>query len=190
MMLAIEALEAWWPPTLTPLGFGRTRFAWCTIAIASQSTRRSTRSRTSRSTVASEGLSFSAIDMRPSLLARVSGIRSLRHHGVGHVPLPATAPLAEPPRRRRRGRHVRAGRRDGAGGVPVLPAPHHAAAARDRALARPGRAGPWAARGGPCLAAGTGAGRAPPLLAADLGPGARRQPGRRRDLGRRARRGA
>ena len=35
----IDALDAWWPPTFTPDGFGRTRLAWCTIAVASQSTR-------------------------------------------------------------------------------------------------------------------------------------------------------
>jgi hypothetical protein len=45
----IEALEAWWPPTFTPERFGRTRLAWCTIAVASHSTRRWTRSSTSRS---------------------------------------------------------------------------------------------------------------------------------------------
>src|SRR3954451_23359040 len=45
----IDALEAWWPPTLIPLGFGRTRLAWWTMAVASHSTRRWTASRTSRS---------------------------------------------------------------------------------------------------------------------------------------------
>ena len=39
MIETIEALEAWWPPTLTPVSFGRTRLAWWTIAVASQSTR-------------------------------------------------------------------------------------------------------------------------------------------------------
>jgi hypothetical protein len=42
MIVAIEALDAWWPPTFSPDGFGRTRLAWWTIAVASQSTRRST----------------------------------------------------------------------------------------------------------------------------------------------------
>src|SRR3954468_12968451 len=45
----MEALDAWWPPTLTPERFGRTRFAWWTIAAASHSTRRCTSSSTSRS---------------------------------------------------------------------------------------------------------------------------------------------
>jgi hypothetical protein len=45
MTVVIEALDAWCPPTLSPDGFGRTRFAWCTIAVASQSTRRSTAAR-------------------------------------------------------------------------------------------------------------------------------------------------
>src|SRR5215216_3851274 len=47
--LTIEALEAWWPPTLTPERFSRTRLAWCTIEVASQSTRRCTRSSACRS---------------------------------------------------------------------------------------------------------------------------------------------
>jgi hypothetical protein len=47
MIVVIEALDAWCPPTLSPDGFGRTRFAWCTIAVASQSTRRSTATRVS-----------------------------------------------------------------------------------------------------------------------------------------------
>jgi hypothetical protein len=37
--LTIDALDAWWPPTLRPDGFGRTRLAWWTIATASHSTR-------------------------------------------------------------------------------------------------------------------------------------------------------
>jgi hypothetical protein len=35
----IDALDAWCPPTLTPDGVSRIRFAWCTIAVASHSTR-------------------------------------------------------------------------------------------------------------------------------------------------------
>src|SRR4051794_12113185 len=46
----IEALDAWWPPTFTPLRFSRTRFAWWTMLVASHSTRRWTRSSVSRST--------------------------------------------------------------------------------------------------------------------------------------------
>src|SRR3954452_8719840 len=41
MIDTIEALEAWWPPTFTPEGFGRTLFAWWTMAVASHRTRRS-----------------------------------------------------------------------------------------------------------------------------------------------------
>src|SRR5436190_2807498 len=49
MRLTIEALDAWWPPTFTPEGFGRTRLAWCTIDVASHSTRRWTASSAARS---------------------------------------------------------------------------------------------------------------------------------------------
>src|SRR4051794_41821751 len=47
MMLTIEADEAWWPPTFTPDGVSRTLFAWWTMLVASQSTRRCTASRSS-----------------------------------------------------------------------------------------------------------------------------------------------
>src|SRR3954447_3412696 len=49
MRLTIDALDAWWPPTFTPEWFSRTRLAWWTIAVASQSTRRWTASSVSRS---------------------------------------------------------------------------------------------------------------------------------------------
>src|SRR5687767_8042450 len=39
MIVTIEALEAWCPPTLRPVGLGRSRLAESTIAVASQSTR-------------------------------------------------------------------------------------------------------------------------------------------------------
>src|SRR6478752_6698705 len=39
MMSTIDADEAWWPPTLTPLEFGRPRLAASTIAAETQSTR-------------------------------------------------------------------------------------------------------------------------------------------------------
>ncbi len=42
MIVTIEALDAWCPPTLSPSGLGRTRLAWSTIAVASHSTRSST----------------------------------------------------------------------------------------------------------------------------------------------------
>ena len=45
-MVTIEALEAWCPPTFRPPGFGRTRLAWSTIAVASQRTRSSISRRT------------------------------------------------------------------------------------------------------------------------------------------------
>src|SRR3954453_18837767 len=37
-----DADEAWWPPTFSPSGLGRTRLAWCTIDVASHNTRCST----------------------------------------------------------------------------------------------------------------------------------------------------
>lgn len=46
MMDAIDAEDAWWPPTFSPDGLGRTRLAWCTMAVDSHSTRRSTSSST------------------------------------------------------------------------------------------------------------------------------------------------
>ncbi len=42
MMVVIEAEDAWWLPTFSPEGLGRTRFAWSTIAVESHSTRLST----------------------------------------------------------------------------------------------------------------------------------------------------
>src|SRR6478735_6919787 len=47
MTLTIDADDAWWPPTFTPDGVVRTRLAWCTIDVASHSTRRCSASRTS-----------------------------------------------------------------------------------------------------------------------------------------------
>ena len=40
MMSTIDALDAWWPPTLTPVSLGRPRLAASTIAADSHSTRR------------------------------------------------------------------------------------------------------------------------------------------------------
>jgi hypothetical protein len=51
MMLTIDALDAWWPPTFSPSPDGRTRFAWWTIDVAIHSTRRSTERKTSMSTL-------------------------------------------------------------------------------------------------------------------------------------------
>ena len=47
MIVVIDALDAWCPPTFSPDGSLRTRLACCTIAVASQSTRRSTAATTS-----------------------------------------------------------------------------------------------------------------------------------------------
>src|SRR6185312_15031131 len=46
MIVTIDALDAWCPPTFRPDGLGRTRFAWWIIAVDSHSTRRSTSLRT------------------------------------------------------------------------------------------------------------------------------------------------
>src|SRR4051812_32178176 len=187
MMLAIEALDAWWPPTLTPVGFGRTRFAWCTMAIASQSTRRSTRCSTSRSTEASEAVRRVAIDMRASLLAAPAGIRRVRHHGAGHAPAAAPAHVSEPPRPGGRGRRRRPGRDHDPAGVRVLPQPPERAADGRRLLAGARRAAPGLAGGGARLAARAGAGRAAALLAPDRGARAGRRPERGRHRRRRPR---
>ena len=48
MIETIEADEAWCPPTFSPPGLGRTRFAWWTIAVDSQSTWRSISASASR----------------------------------------------------------------------------------------------------------------------------------------------
>ena len=48
MIDTIEALDAWWPPTFRPVGLGRTRLAWSTIAVDSHSTRCSIARRPSR----------------------------------------------------------------------------------------------------------------------------------------------
>ena len=47
MMPTSDADDASWPPTLTPDDVVRTRLAWCTMLVASQSTRRCTASSTS-----------------------------------------------------------------------------------------------------------------------------------------------
>ena len=47
-MDTMDADDAWWPPTFRPPGLGRTRLAWCTIAVDSQSTWRSISASTSR----------------------------------------------------------------------------------------------------------------------------------------------
>lgn len=47
MIDTIEALDAWCPPTLRPVGLGRTRLAWSMIAVESQSTRSCTSRRIS-----------------------------------------------------------------------------------------------------------------------------------------------
>src|SRR4051812_39055554 len=47
MMEVIDALDAWWPPTLRPERFGRTLLAWWIMDVASHRTRRSMDPRTS-----------------------------------------------------------------------------------------------------------------------------------------------
>src|ERR1044072_4758393 len=51
MIDAIDADDAWWPPTFTPDGVLRTLLAWWTIEVASHSTRLSTAARRARSGV-------------------------------------------------------------------------------------------------------------------------------------------
>src|SRR5215211_7204902 len=90
----IDALEAWWPPTLIPLRFGRTRLAWWTIAVPSHSTRRCTASRTSRSTSCAPERAATVLMVRAShvpavlrpLPARDDETRLVgRHHGLRAV---------------------------------------------------------------------------------------------------------
>src|SRR4051794_3961425 len=94
--LTMLALLAWWPPTLTPLRFSRTRLAWWTMLVASHSTRLSTRASVSRSTsvVTATGLRLfleavvDALVARPQLhglLLDVGGIAALDEHAGDHV---------------------------------------------------------------------------------------------------------
>src|SRR3954468_22157820 len=78
--LTIEALDAWWPPTFTPDGFGRTRLAWCTIEVASHSTRRCTASSVARS-------------IRCSCVTATG--ESLRAQGIGEIRDARPAAVAE-----------------------------------------------------------------------------------------------
>ena len=55
------ALEAWWPPTFTPERFSRTRLAWWTMLVASQSTRCSTRLSVSRSSSVATAIGWEVI---------------------------------------------------------------------------------------------------------------------------------
>ena len=55
MIDTIDALDVWWPPTLTPSRLGRTRFASCTIAVASHSTRRSMSCKAPKVSVSASG---------------------------------------------------------------------------------------------------------------------------------------
>ena len=67
MMLTIEALEAWWPPTLTPEWLGRPALAASTMAADSHSTRRAISRSTPWSYVglgASEAVRSALVGMR------------------------------------------------------------------------------------------------------------------------------
>lgn len=84
MIDTMDADEAWCPPTLSPEGFARTRFAWWVIADDSQSTLLSTSRRTPKSSWVSGGvvagllmtdqlLRSAATSERPPDHQRVSG---------------------------------------------------------------------------------------------------------------------
>src|SRR4051812_44351270 len=97
MRLTIDALDAWWPPTFTPERFSRTRLAWWTIAVASQSTRRWTASSVSRSGAARgcDGAVVVGIPLKPVDLP----IPHRQDHVHGHLALhsarePLRAPVA------------------------------------------------------------------------------------------------
>src|SRR3954447_23465129 len=95
MRLTIDALDAWWPPTFTPERFSRTRLAWCTIAVASQSTRRWTASSVSRSGAARgcDGTVVVGVPLKPTDLP----IPHREDHVHGHLALhSAHQPLGAP----------------------------------------------------------------------------------------------
>ncbi|MBB5873511.1 hypothetical protein F4553_006945 [Allocatelliglobosispora scoriae] len=74
MIEIIEAQEAWWPPTLRPLGLGRTRLAWCTIAVESQSTRSEISRRASSCAAAGVGVVKIVLVMDASRARVSSGV--------------------------------------------------------------------------------------------------------------------
>ena len=78
MIVAMEALDAWCPPTLSPDGFGRTRLAWSTIAVASHSTRCSTVRAASSSVRTPPEACRVAIEVIRPLLGRPAQLRRRR----------------------------------------------------------------------------------------------------------------
>src|SRR3954453_17870100 len=121
----IDALEAWWPPTFTPLRFSRTRLAWWTMLVASQSTRRSTRLSVSRSSSAAtampgrlfaEAVADAPVAGAPldRLGADVLGLAALDQHAGDHVGDRAHLDVAHPQARDLGGADGQA-----AGAVPV-----------------------------------------------------------------------
>src|SRR5215213_4655792 len=84
--LTIDALDAWWPPTLTPERFSRTRLAWWTIAVASQSTRRWTASRVSGSAAArcGDGALVVGVVLKPADFPIPHRQDHVERHGARH----------------------------------------------------------------------------------------------------------
>src|SRR5579859_2713620 len=173
MIDAIEADEAWWPPTLTPEGALRTRLAWWTIEVASHRTRSCT-----ASSVASSVDRSSALSIRLSLDSPINASTCQPHPARGPRRLRARGapPLSAIERARRRDAGLRSLRRSRLPGaartlagradqLPVLPPPRAGAGVP---LARPAR--PAGVRGGPgggALSAG-----APLLQETELVPAA------------------
>ena len=75
MMSTIDAEDAWWPPTFTPLVFGRVRLAASTIAADSQSTRLATSRSTSGSSRAGAAASVGPDQVAVIVPATESGRR-------------------------------------------------------------------------------------------------------------------
>src|SRR3954447_22061369 len=73
-----DALDAWWPPTLTPSGLGRSWFAASTILVASQSTRCWISSNVARSAAGCMG---PIVAHGCRMLPGASGITRSRKHG-------------------------------------------------------------------------------------------------------------
>ena len=82
--MTIDALDAWWPPTFSPVGLGRTRLAWWMIAVASHSTRCSTVFSTTSSS-AREGPELSTSADLSS--ATITDLLRIRHHALRNFAL-------------------------------------------------------------------------------------------------------
>src|SRR5690606_33225345 len=87
MISTMEALEAWWPPTFSPLGLGRTRLAASTMAVAIQRTFSAIAVRVAVSSApdADEGAAAEETETRlmGQLHRHVRWGRSLRPQGCG-----------------------------------------------------------------------------------------------------------